>query len=140
MLPSPTLAPAADKTNPNLPENVLRLLCIIKTPFLNNLDYIIYERVCAILWKAFVKFSWYFWKKLFWIKKEALTDFVWKMVTRTGFEPVSACVKGMWVNRFSNAPCIWNSSFLTSAHLYYYMILINASIFLKYLTENFNSI
>lgn len=26
------------------------------------------------------------------------------MVTRTGFEPVNACVKGKWVNRFSNAP------------------------------------
>ena len=26
------------------------------------------------------------------------------MVTRTGFEPVNACVKGMWVNRFSNEP------------------------------------
>lgn len=49
MLPRPTLAPAADKTNPNLPENVLRLLCIIKTPFLNDLDYIIYERVYANL-------------------------------------------------------------------------------------------
>ena len=28
----------------------------------------------------------------------------WQMVTRTGFEPVNACVKGMWVNRFSNEP------------------------------------
>ena len=26
------------------------------------------------------------------------------MVTCTGFEPVNACVKGMWVNRFSNRP------------------------------------
>ena len=27
-----------------------------------------------------------------------------KMVTRTGFEPVNACVKGMCVNRFTNGP------------------------------------
>ena len=29
------------------------------------------------------------------------------MVTCTGFEPVNACVKGMWVNRFSNRPNQW---------------------------------
>ena len=29
------------------------------------------------------------------------------MVTDTGFEPVNACVKGMWVNRFSNPPTKW---------------------------------
>ena len=28
-------------------------------------------------------------------KKEVLTDFILTMVTRTGFEPVNACVKGM---------------------------------------------
>ena len=27
-----------------------------------------------------------------------------RMVTRTGFEPVNACVKGMCVNRFTNGP------------------------------------
>ena len=26
------------------------------------------------------------------------------MVTRTGFEPINACVKGMCVNRFTNGP------------------------------------
>ena len=40
------------------------------------------------------------------------------VVTDTGFEPVNACVKGMWVNRFSNPPffdcsCIlsWDDAF-----------------------------
>ena len=28
------------------------------------------------------------------------------MVTRTGFEPVHACVKGMCVHRFTNGPHI----------------------------------
>ena len=28
-------------------------------------------------------------------KKEVLSDFILTMVTRTGFEPVNACVKGM---------------------------------------------
>ena len=33
------------------------------------------------------------------------------MVTGTGFEPVNACVKGMWVNRFSNRPLALEEGF-----------------------------
>ena len=34
----------------------------------------------------------------------ALRHVVNLLVTRMGFEPMNACVKGMWVNRFSNGP------------------------------------
>ena len=41
-------------------------------------------------------------------KKDALMAslFLLKMVTRAGFEPTNACVKGMCVNRFTNGPFI----------------------------------
>ena len=41
---------------------------------------------------------------VFEIKKNTQWVYLFYMVTRTGFEPVNACVKGMWVNRFSNGP------------------------------------
>ena len=41
------------------------------------------------------------------------------MVTRTGFEPINACVKGMCVNRFTNRPCILIESFSAQALLLY---------------------
>ena len=40
------------------------------------------------------------------IKKRCRSICFFTLVTRTGFEPVNACVKGMRVNRFSNGP-IW---------------------------------
>ena len=33
-----------------------------------------------------------------------------KLVTRTGFEPMNVCVKGICVNRFTNGPLINGSS------------------------------
>ena len=41
-------------------------------------------------------------------KRQILRPAGWfQMVTRTGFEPVNVCVKGIWVNRFSNAPFVF---------------------------------
>ena len=45
-------------------------------------------------------------------KADALpTELNLQMVTCTGFEPVNACVKGMWVNRFSNRPLALEEGF-----------------------------
>ena len=57
--------------------------------------------------KISIKFS----EKVLEIKKEVLSDFIYTMVTRTGFEPVNACVKGMWVNRFYNRPLALEEGF-----------------------------
>ena len=41
-------------------------------------------------------------------KRQILRSAGWfQLVTRTGFEPVNVCVKGIWVNRFSNAPFVF---------------------------------